>query len=297
MADEVQLIYPEGELALAQIAEDPAHLFFKGYGAQVPKGDWNHPGTKQGVYMIGPGGEYLEGSQVASSSAERLLKRMEGALKRWETLKEQAGYAAKPIPRAGAVAPPEVDASPMALRVYARDLPRAEGDSTTGRRRVEADLSGKPWINFLEWAWNQSWLTLDDPSALVPIGEEAQAVPEAVTRRIVGRALIDNVRGQNPIWKPEEVELATLSMRAIHTTASTIEIQYTGEARMQAGDKRYAPGLAGRATWDREAKSFRSFQLVAVGERAGAARFNLRRGDLEASPMGVLLELHSRAPK
>ena len=64
---------------------------------------------------------------------------------------------------------------------------------------------------------------------------------------------------------------------------------------MQAGEKSYAPKLAGRALWDRETKTFRSLQLVAVGERAGAARFNLRKGDREAAPMGVLLELHKKA--
>ncbi len=296
MADEIHFIYPEGEWALNRIKDDPGHLFFKGFGAQMPKGDWNDPGTKQGIYMIGPGGEYLEGAHAVSGSASRLLERMEAALVRWKAIKKDKGYAAKPIPRAASVAPPEVDAAPMALRISLRDLPRGDGD-TSGRRRTKDDLSGKSWMSFTEWAWNQNWLLIEDPSALVPKGKAAQPVPEAVAQRIVREALVDNVRGQNPQWKAEEVELATLTMRATRTTARAIEIEYTGKARMKSGEKRYAPKLAGRATWDRKAKAFTGFQLVAVGERAGAARFNQRGKDQGASPMGVLLELHPRTPE
>ena len=262
----------------------------------MPKGDWNDPGTKQGIYMIGPGGEYLEGAHAASGSASRLLERMEAALKRWKALKKDKGYAAKPIPRAASVAPPDVEAAPIALRISLRDLPRGDGD-TSGRRRTEADLRGKSWMSVTEWAWNQNWLLLDDPSALVPDGKKAQPVPRALTERIVREALVDNVRGQNPAWKPDEVEGATLTMRATKTTPKAIEIEYAGEASMRAGEKRYAPKLAGRATWNRRSKSFESFQLVAVGERAGAARFNQRGEDRGASPMGVLLELHPQAPQ
>jgi hypothetical protein len=289
----VHHIYPEGDWALRQIADDPGHVFFKGYGAQMPAGDWNDPGTKQGIYMIGPGGEYLEGAHAASGSASRLLKRMKAGLKRWEALKKEKGYAASPIPPAAAVAPPEVDAAPMALRVSLRDLPRGKGDRS-GRRRTQSDLKGKPWMSFTEWAWNQNWLTIQDPTALVPLGEESQPVPDEVALRIVREALVDNVRGQNRIWKPEDVKLLTLTMVRTRTSPETVEIEYAGEARMEAGEKRYAPRLAGRAVWNVKASNFESFRLVAVGERAGAARFNQRGEDRGAAPMGVLLELHTK---
>ncbi len=292
----MHFIYPEGDWALRKIAEDPGHVFFKGYGAQMPAADWNDPGTKQGIYMIGPGGEYLEGAHAASGSAARLLKRMEAALERWKELKKEKGYAAKPIPSAGAVAPPDVDAAPMALRVSLRDLPRGKGDQS-GRRRTEADLKGKSWMSFTEWAWNQNWLTIEEPAALVPANGKAQPVPEAVTQRIVRQALVDNVRGQNPPWKPEEVEVAALTMRRVRTTGRKVEIEYAGEARMKSGKKRFEPKLAGRAIWNTKSASFESFQLVAVGERAGAARYNQRGEDQGAAPMGVLLELHPRDPK
>ncbi len=282
---------------MSRLTEDPAHLFFKSYGAQVPKADWNHPGTKQGIYMIGPNAEYLEGAHATSGHADRLVARMKKALKRWEGLKKEKKYEALPIPRGASVGPPEVEEAAMALRISIRDLPRGRGD-TSGRRRTKKDLRGRTWMSFTEWAWNQNWMTIDEPAALVTLGRtewsDAVPVPAAVTEKIVRRALVDNVRGQNPAWKPEHVKRSQLQMRATRVTDELIELEYRGEAVCKDDEKSYAPKLHGRATWDRQAAAFRSFQLVAVGPRQGAARFNQRRQDKDAAPMGVLIELHPR---
>lgn len=294
MAEEVHHIYPEGEWSLSQLAEDPGHLLFKAYGALVPEADWNHPGTKQGIYMMGPNGEYLEGAHATSGHADRLVERLKRGLKRWDALRKDKKYEALPVPRAAAVGPPEIESAPMALRISLRDLPRGKRDQS-GRRREKSDLRGRHWMSFTEWAWNQNWMTIEDPAALVPAADQLEliAVADTTVQRIVRRALVDNVRGQNPAWKPEHVKSATLNMRATSVTDERIEIEYTGAAECVAGPKRYAPTLHGRATWDREADAFVSFQLVAIGERAGAARFNQRAEDKSPAPMGVLLELHS----
>jgi len=264
---------------------------FKSYGEHVPEGDCNPPGTKQGIYMMGPNGEYLEGAHAASGSASRLLKRMKRALERWESLKAEEKYAGLPVPRGAAVAPPEVNEAPLALRVSLRDLPRGEGDNS-GRRRTEKDLKGQPWMKFTEWAWNQNWLTLAEPEHLVPEGKKEQPVPDETLLRIVRQALVDNVRGQNPAWKAEDVKEANLNMRAVRRKGSEVHIEYAGAARMDDGNKRFAPELRGRAVWNRKTRTFESFRLVAIGERAGAASFNQRAKDKEPAPMGIALELH-----
>lgn len=293
VAEEIHFLYPEGEWSLKRLKDDPAHLFFKRYGESVPGGDWNDPGTKQGIYMIGPNAEYLEGAHAASGSASRLAERLTSALERWDALKKDKEYANLPVPAGQAIAPPEIDAAPLALRISFRDLPRGKGDRS-GRRRTEKDLKGRHWMAFTEWAWNQNWLTIDEPAALITDSKKKVPVPEAIMQRLVRRVLVDNVRGQNGAWKAEEVLAATLEMRATKITGKVIEIEYTGEASMAAGEKRYAPTLHGRAVWDRKAKSFRSLQIVAIGERAGAARFNQRGQDKAPAPMGVLIELHQK---
>ena len=67
VADEVYMLYPEDEWNLARVKDTPQHKFFKRFGESMPLGHWRESGTRQGVYMIGPDGEYLEGRFAASS--------------------------------------------------------------------------------------------------------------------------------------------------------------------------------------------------------------------------------------
>ncbi len=295
VAEEVHFLYPESEWALSRLAEDPAHLLFKRFGEQVPKADWNHPGTKQGIYLMGPNGEYLEGAHASSGHADRLVERMERALKRWKALAKASDYAQQPVPSAGVVAPPEVLAAPLGLRVFLRDLPRGKRDDS-GRRVRSSDLLGKGWMHFTEWAWNQNWLTLDEAEGLLPADLEATGGPgddvdAAALQHIARFALIDNVRGQNPPWAPEDVQSVELKVVVVSAKGGERRLEYRGHAELSAEGKTYSPSLEGHAVWDVELGEFRSFQLLAVGLRSGAARFNQRAADQGPAPMGVLLEL------
>lgn len=292
VAEEVHFLYPESQWALDRLADDPGHLLFKAYGARVPKGDWNEHGTKQGIYLMGPEGEYLEGAHAASGSGSALAKRMRRALERWEALAEEKDYANRDVPKATAMAPPEVANAPLALRVFMRDLPRSEDDDS-GRRRTERDLRGRHWMAFTEWAWNQKWITLDDPGALVPRSKEFEPVPGGVAQRIVRRALVDNVRGQNPNWKAEHVRSLELSMRIVRSEKKHWSIEYRGEVRLEGDGKSYAPKIYGEATWNHLEKEFEALRWVAIGPREGRARFNQRKGDESPAPMGVVIELYS----
>lgn len=302
VAEEVHFIYPESEWALSRLEDDPGHLLFKRYGEAMPPEEWNEGGTKQGIYMMGPNGEYLEGLHAASGSADRMVRRLERALERWEALAESADYPNKPVPPGEAVAPPEVEAAPLALRISMRDLPR-DKNAKAGRRFSEADLRGRHWMDFTKWAWNQNWLTLDDPAALVPRAQEGAApderelpVPAKVVERICRHALIDNVRGQNPAWSRDALEEAELSMVILAEADDLVTIEYRGHARLVSEQQRYEPQLFGRAVWHRGEGRFESFSLVAIGERAGAARFNQRSNDQGPAPMGIVLDLFPPRP-
>jgi len=290
VAEEVHFLYPESARALARLKDDPGHLLFKRYSESVPEADWNATGTKQGIYMFGPDGEYLEGLHAASGHAGRLVRRLERALVRWRELAKVKSYANAPVPRGDAVAPPDVASAPLALIVYLRDLPRT-ADDDSGRRFNAADARNGMWINFMNWAWNQNWLTLADPTALVPEGREPQAVAPAVVERICRRALVDNVRGQNPAWRADAVEEAELSMAVIATKGHLRTIEYRGHARMKTATQRYEPRLYGQAVWDTQRKRFESFDLISIGEREGAARFNQRDEDRGPAPLGIAIGL------
>ncbi len=289
MAEEVHFLYPEGAGNLERAKGRPMHEFFKAFGEQMPAADWNDPGTKQGVYMIGPNSEYLEGGGAISGNAAHVRERLRTALKRWKKLRKEKGYANEPVPAVANVSVPEVADKPLVLRVFLRDLPRGKGDAS-GRRFTEGDLRGM-WLNFTKWAWNINWLALDDPSALVPKGKKAQPVASDVFRRICRDTLVDNVRGQTSRWREQDIELAELTMQRLKDDDGLWVIEYRGKASMKSGRLSYTPSLYGRGTWDPKARAFETLEIVAIGERAGAGTFNQRERDRGTAPMGVALVL------
>ncbi len=256
----------------------------------MPKDDWRDPGTKQGVYMIGPNSEYLEGGGAISGNAKEVEKRLRRALERWHELRREKDYANEEVPVVGTIEPPELAGKPLVFRVFLRDLPRGKGDDS-GRRFAKSDI-GRGWPTFTRWAWNVNWIAFDDPAVFLPKGAKEEAVPEEAALRICREVLVDNVRGQTPGWKREEVKEAVLTMRRLKDEKGLRVVEYEGSALMESDRQRYAPKLYGRATWDPREKTFRSFDLLAIGERAGHGTFNQRTRDQGPAPMGIALVLH-----
>ncbi len=287
----MHFLYPEGEWALNRVKDEPQHVFFKKFGEAMPEADWNDPGTKQGVYMIGPDAEYLEGGGAISGSPEKVRRRLEKALERWKKISKKKRYANKKVPRAGSVMPPEYEGKDFVLRVHLRDLPRGKGDDS-GRRVTKADRRNRMWMAFTEWAWNENWIAFDKAKEFVTKSKRPQPVDAAVVTKLCRDVLVDNVRGQTPRWKKEHVKLAELTMRRIGTKRGRWTIEYRGKAEMEAGAQKFAPILYGQAVWNPKKREFESLDLLAIGIRAGAGRFNQRKRDVGPAPMGIALGFH-----
>ena len=71
-------------------------------------------------------------------------------------------------------------------------------------------------------------------------------------------------------------------------------MQITGAARFREGGRAYSCQLFGRAVYDKQAKRFTQFQLVASGQRRGRSQFNGRNDDPGPAPMGVAYVLYHR---
>lgn len=260
----------------------------------MPKDDWRHPGTKQGVYMIGPQGEYLEGGGAISGSPEKVRERLQRALDRWKELRKKAKYANKPVPRVVSAPPPEIGRRKFILRAFLRDLPRAKGDAS-GRRFSREDLRGM-WMDFVKWAWNVNWIGFDDAKVFRTQSKKAVPIDDETTMRICREILKDNVRGQNPSWPREAVTKAELTKRSLGTRNRKTTYEYVGQAIMRHEGRSYEPKIYGRAVWDQRKRRFESFEILAIGQRAGAGTFNQRARDLGPAPMGVVLRLHAPSP-
>lgn len=290
VADEVYMLYPEDPGNLERVKNNPEHVFFKRFGAQVPKPQWNHPGTKQGIYMMGPDAEYLE-ARFASSDARDILGRMRRALERWETLRKAKGYANQPVPVVKSSAPPEVAGNALILRVNLRDLPRSASDRS-GARYESVDRSREMWFDFVKWAWNENWIGFDDAQPFVTNSATWVNVPETAIRRIAREVLVDNVRGQGGPWRTEHVQSASLQVRRTKVEGGRWRLEYRGNATMDAGHASFRPTLYGVGLWNPSTRAFEKLEFVANGMRSGKWTFNQRENDPGPAPMGVALQLY-----
>jgi hypothetical protein len=282
VADEAYYLYPENPQHLQRAMARPDTQFFHKFGTAMPPGAWNTRGTKQGIYMMGPEAEYLEGRFAASGEPADIRARLNRALAKWEALKTEKGYANKAIPVKPWSPPPDVEGE-LVLRVNLRDLPRGPGDKS-GARRHEVQGTGM-WMDFVKWAWNENWVAVERANTFVPKGSGAEPVDPEVVRMIAREVLVDNVRGQTAEWRPEEVKRASLTMRRL----TNGRIEYLGEVSMEAGQRGYDAKLYGQGSWN--GKSFTELDIVAIGMRRGRGSFNQRENDLGPAPMGVTLSL------
>ncbi len=258
---------------------------------QAPKEVWNEPGTKQGIYMMGPDSEYLAG-MFATSTAEEVKRLLTQAIAKWKVLAKEKGYAQKEIPYVATGCPfPSIAESAMPIKVNMRDLPR-EG-ARVGERYEEANRSREIWPDFHRWAWNENWIgfSKEDSLAFVPKRAGAEPVDSRVLMRLAREVLVDNVRGQAPSWPEDDIAKLSLSKQRVSQSGSQATIHFKGEARMDSGNAAMTLTLAGQGVWDSQAERFVSFSLAAKGSRSGGWPFNSRSEDPGPAPIGFSLEL------
>lgn len=278
------MLYPEDPYNLNRVKDDPAHVFFKQFGAQVPRADWNHPGTKQGIYMIGPQGEYL-GAMFASPPADVVRRRLAEAVTRWERLRREKSYANRSVPALGNDLPPEVAGRPLIFRASLRDLPQ-----NLDRRSIryeDQDRSREGWGDFVRWAWNQNWIGFDRVEDWVTFTEDWVPVRSQPVRQLAREILVDNVRGQGGPWQEQHLRIAEIQMRR----AGQGKVEYRGRFRMDAGRAQFEGELYGESTWNARERRFSNLDLLVIGTRRGSWPFNQRERDPGPSPIGFSINL------
>ncbi|MFK7739790.1 MAG: hypothetical protein AB8H80_05655 [Planctomycetota bacterium] len=287
VADGVYMLYPEDAGNLNRVKNNEDHQFFKRFGESMPPGDWHHPGTKQGIYMIGPDGEYLEGCFAASGAPDDVAGRLKRALQRWETLRKEKDYANEPVPFVKTMLPHELTSAEFLLRVHARDLPR--GDRKQMRFSPREHLSGR-WDEFMQWAWNENWHDTPDWRALLPAaGKDAKSVDEDFVSWLVCNALVDNVRGQANPWEERAVQKAELTVQRVGTQAGKVKLVYRGMVNLEQDNRTLQMKLYGEGLFDKKANDLVKFELLASGMRAGSQRFNQRWTDMGPAPIGFAI--------
>jgi hypothetical protein len=148
------------------------------------------------------------------------------------------------------------------------------------------------------------WLTAAEAASMVPsnatVGASA-ALPAAVTERILRFHLIDNTRGEPPMWRREDIRSRDLKLTVTAASPEKVNLQLSGTALLANGPDAatakngFDARLFGELRWNRKAQQFERFDIVAIGEHWGEGTFTggARPG---RQPLAIAFELAGNNP-
>lgn len=218
-------------------AKDAAGEFYKKVVSQRQPFE---PGVRstQGFYAFAADGTLLRGWN--NRNVPRMREYLEGALKTFKPGATDALDAARD-PRFQRALPEGAVVVDVYSKILEADWPPTDDEMIKPLRVA----TGRDHL----------WILKDEIEALA-----AGRFPERLAKRIARFHLIDNTRGEPPMWAPDEVKELTLGMKG-------------GRVRLESGDgdRSFAAGVAGGVEF-RDGK-LAKFDLVARGKFAGEGRF------------------------
>jgi hypothetical protein len=294
------------EVGRLQSGEDAECRLFQKIAEQGHYAGRTSPsGSRQGTYATTADGTLL--ASWNKNDPRFVARKLREALENWDRLKaggrEFSGEGPLEVARLDR-ADRSFPEGGLVLKVHTRDLPR------------DPPQQGR-WAD----AWNQdfAWFTKHEARQFLPSEIEpglTREVPRVLVERLARFHFLDNVRGQTPPFPERAIEDATLSSRVTAVDGDVVALRLEGRTRaLQRGDwlirglnDTNRPGrqergveltLLGSARFDRKQGRFVGFELVAVGTRWGATRYNVRQRDLAPAPFGAVLSLagESRADR
>src|SRR5579872_2827812 len=277
--------------------EDAEGEFFRKVADQGPrKGQGGS--TRQGIYVFTASGKLLAYKNAQNADVMREVfqhglaawqklpadERKPGAVKIEELAKTDGRYTRTPPPGG------------LILTVYTRILDEDDkGEFCKGKcGTVGGDLAARDhlWLTKAEW---QSLIPADAKK-----GDEFP-LPAKIATRLARYHLIDNTRGEPPMWGAEDVRKLSVSLKVEDTAAKTIRMRLEGTVLLaSAADpakarRGYDASLLGALVYDVEKKAITRFDLVALGDHWGQGTFTpgARAGRM---PLGIAVELASGKP-
>jgi hypothetical protein len=269
--------------------QDAEGKFFRQVSDQSPQGG-NHTHTRQGIYLLTAGGKLLAWKNAGQNPAV-MREVLRDGLSKWARLPEsERAPGADNVPDAGpldggyARKPPD---GGLVVNVHARALEKSEaaGVADAACKIGDGDEASRDHL----------WLTREEWRALAPAdGKPGQPVPVPVdvVARIVRFHLIDNTRGEPPLWEPKHVRAAELVGTVERADHTSVLVRLEGNALLttQAEDRGYDAALLGYVRYDRRTDQIDRFDVVALGDHWGEGRFTqgARPG---RQPLGIAFEL------
>lgn len=251
--------------------------------------------TRQGIYCLTPAGKLLAFKN--GQDAESVRQLLEKGLTEWGKLPE-ADRKAKPADlKTTPVADQQYCRLPpvggLVVKVYTRMLTQnANGELQDSDHRGPRGLKYGASRDHL-------WLTRAEWQALIPgdpkVGNQTP-VSAAVAERILRFHLIDNTRGEPPMWRKEDIRKSRLTLTVEMVDEAALVLRLNGSVLLAtssappAADRGFEAAILGRIRYDRKKESITEFTAVALGDHWGRGTYtgNARSG---RTPLGVAFEL------
>ncbi len=224
---------------------------------------------------------------------------MQQALKEWRKLKtddfSKVDSTIKRDPRYNISFPK----GGLILRQTVRDLPREK----------------QPGYDTWRHNFDHVWLTAAEAGSFVPESPTAGqsfSIPNGLATRLAKFHFVDQVKGEADAWATKEVQSASLSGQVVKVHDNIVTIHLSGKARCVASpngavnpysgnriskERGVALTISGRLSYDRSARTFRTFDILAHGSRWGTATYNARERDMGPAPIGFAFELIETKPQ
>ncbi len=211
-------------------------------------------------------------------------RRRAGAVKIEELSQSDSRYVRTP-PKDGLV-----------LRVFSRLLDR-EKDGTYRDADCDDRPGDAPAVDHL-------WITKEEAQSLVTAaGSQASPrasfeMPAGIAERLVRFHLIDNTRGEPPMWRRQDIRRSKLTLRAVpRKSADAVTIlALEGSALLATAadatkaDRGYDVRLTGEIHIDAASGRITRLDIVAIGDHWGEGTYT-RGARPGRTPLGVALEL------
>ncbi len=179
----------------------------------------------------------------------------------------------------------------LILNVQTRILDR---DSKGVFRRGSCQMAGGD-----RSARDHMWLTREDRVALFPDGLEKGdkfPLPKRIADRMIQFHLVDNTRGEPPMWKREEIRDSEITLTVEEASATAVRVHLEGSVILSTNkdvdrsERGYMVRVLGYLKYDGIKKAIDRFDVVAVGEHWGET--NLTKGARPGrSLLGIAFEL------
>ena len=254
-------------------------------------------GTRQGIYVMALSGKTL--ARVNSLDAERVLLMMQEGLAAWELLPDEERWLPDDFELQGEERwESSMPKEGLRLERIVRDLPK--NGEVDGTRNMKSNV-------------DSVWFSKKEATSIFSAAEVDvwNPVPKKLALRLACFSLVDNVYGQCMPFDREDLLQVELQVRLLQSSNGMATVEIRGKTlAMENGTwgfdnlmwkpKTNHPhsmqaSLLGFAEYDLAKKSFRAFDLLALGRRSGFTELNSRRFRPEPGMIGFSFRLDQRS--